>query len=254
MAEVSAAAIAGSRGALSRPRLRRLAALSRRSPQPVWQPWLRRSVLGGSTRMNTIGQPISRADGRLKVTGRARYTADIPVAGAVHAAIVHSTIANGRTMSIETSAAETAPGVLTAFVHSSQHAADESDTKALEPSPSPRSRLFAASRRQDPLCRSADPAGGRRDARPGGPCRDADQGRIRGPAAGGVRPRYGEGSRRSSAIPVTGRLVGRRCRQGYRGRCGQDRADVHDVRSPPQPDGAARHDGGLGRRRHADAL
>jgi xanthine dehydrogenase YagR molybdenum-binding subunit len=67
--------------------------------------------------MNTIGQPISRADGRLKVIGRARYTADIPVAGAVHAAIVHSTIANGRTMSIETSAAETAPGVLTAFTH-----------------------------------------------------------------------------------------------------------------------------------------
>ena len=31
----------------------------------------------GRTRMNAIGQPISRADGRLKVTGRARYTADI---------------------------------------------------------------------------------------------------------------------------------------------------------------------------------
>ncbi len=46
--------------------------------------------------MNAIGQSISRADGRLKVTGGARYTADIPVAGAAHAAIVHSTIANGR--------------------------------------------------------------------------------------------------------------------------------------------------------------
>ena len=56
----------------------------------------------GRTRMNAIGQPISRADGRLKVTGGARYTADIPVAGAVHAAIVHSTIANGRTVSIDT--------------------------------------------------------------------------------------------------------------------------------------------------------
>ena len=47
--------------------------------------------------MNAVGQPISRIDGRLKVTGGARYTADIPLAGAVHAAIVHSTIANGRT-------------------------------------------------------------------------------------------------------------------------------------------------------------
>ena len=46
MAEGSAASIAGSRRALSRPRLRRLTALSRRSPQPVWPPWLRRSALG----------------------------------------------------------------------------------------------------------------------------------------------------------------------------------------------------------------
>jgi CO/xanthine dehydrogenase Mo-binding subunit len=46
--------------------------------------------------MNAIGQPISRIDGRLKVTGGARYNADIVLAGAAHAAIVHSTIANGR--------------------------------------------------------------------------------------------------------------------------------------------------------------
>ena len=62
--------------------------------------------------MNAIGQPILRVDGRLKVTGGARYTADIPLAGATHAAIVHSTIANGRTVSIDTTAAEQAPGVL----------------------------------------------------------------------------------------------------------------------------------------------
>jgi xanthine dehydrogenase YagR molybdenum-binding subunit len=67
--------------------------------------------------MNAVGQPISRADGRLKVTGRARYTADIPVAGAAHAAIVHSTMANGRTVSIDTTAAEKAPGVLAVLTH-----------------------------------------------------------------------------------------------------------------------------------------
>jgi xanthine dehydrogenase YagR molybdenum-binding subunit len=67
--------------------------------------------------MNAIGQPISRIDGRFKVTGAARYTADVPLAGAVHAAIVHSTIANGRTVSIDTAAAEKAPGVLTVFTH-----------------------------------------------------------------------------------------------------------------------------------------
>src|ERR1700758_2976487 len=67
--------------------------------------------------MSAIGQPISRIDGRLKVTGGARYTADLALAGAAHAAIVHSTIANGRTVSIDTSAAEQAPGVLAVFTH-----------------------------------------------------------------------------------------------------------------------------------------
>ncbi len=67
--------------------------------------------------MNAIGQPISRFDGRLKVTGGAHYTADIPLAGAAHAAIVHSRIANGRTVSIGTTAAGRAPGVLAVLTH-----------------------------------------------------------------------------------------------------------------------------------------
>jgi xanthine dehydrogenase YagR molybdenum-binding subunit len=67
--------------------------------------------------MNAIGQPISRTDGRLKVTGGARYTADIAAVGAAHAAIVHSTIANGRTVSIDTAAAEKAPGVLAVLTY-----------------------------------------------------------------------------------------------------------------------------------------
>ena len=67
--------------------------------------------------MNAIGRPMSRFDGRLKVTGAARYTADIPLADATHAAIVSSTIANGRMVSIETSIAEKAPGVLAVFTH-----------------------------------------------------------------------------------------------------------------------------------------
>ena len=67
--------------------------------------------------MNAIGRPISRFDGRLKVTGGARYTADIPIPRATYAAIVHSSIANGRTVSIDTTAAEKAPGVLAVFTH-----------------------------------------------------------------------------------------------------------------------------------------
>ena len=67
--------------------------------------------------MNAVGQPISRIDGRLKVTGSARYTADIPLETIVHAAIVYSTIANGRIVSIDTAAAENAPGVLAVLTH-----------------------------------------------------------------------------------------------------------------------------------------
>jgi xanthine dehydrogenase YagR molybdenum-binding subunit len=67
--------------------------------------------------MNAIGRPISRADGRRKVTGGARYTADLALAGTAQAAIVHSTIANGRMISIETSAAARAPGVLAVLSH-----------------------------------------------------------------------------------------------------------------------------------------
>jgi xanthine dehydrogenase YagR molybdenum-binding subunit len=67
--------------------------------------------------MNAVGQPISRVDGRLKVAGGARYTADIPLGGVAHVAIVYSTIANGRTVSIDTAAAEKAPGVLVVLTH-----------------------------------------------------------------------------------------------------------------------------------------
>src|SRR3989440_12778729 len=67
--------------------------------------------------MNAIGQPVSRVDSRLKVTGRVRYTADIPIEGLLHGAIVHSTIANGRTVSIDTTAAEDASGVVAVFTH-----------------------------------------------------------------------------------------------------------------------------------------
>jgi xanthine dehydrogenase YagR molybdenum-binding subunit len=51
------------------------------------------------------------------VAGGARYTADIPRAGAAHASIVYSTIANGRTVAIDTAAAEKAPGVLVVLTH-----------------------------------------------------------------------------------------------------------------------------------------
>lgn len=67
--------------------------------------------------MNAIGQPISRFEGRLKVTGAAHYTGDIVFENAVHATIVSSTIAKGRILSLDTTVAEEAPGVLEVFTY-----------------------------------------------------------------------------------------------------------------------------------------
>src|SRR5690349_4706391 len=67
--------------------------------------------------MKVIGQPLSRIEALAKVTGGVRYTGDINLAGAAQGALVSSSIANGRTVSIDTSNAEKAPGVLAVFTH-----------------------------------------------------------------------------------------------------------------------------------------
>ena len=83
--------------------------------------------------MNAVGQPISRIEGRLKVTGSARYTADIPLETIVHAAIVYSTIANGRIVSIDTAAAENAPGVLAVLTHKNMPRMNQQSWSHLRP-------------------------------------------------------------------------------------------------------------------------
>ena len=83
--------------------------------------------------MNAVGQPISRIDGRLKVTGSARYTADIPLEANVHAAIAYSTIANGRIVSIETAVAENAPGVLAVLTHKNMPRMNQQSWSHLRP-------------------------------------------------------------------------------------------------------------------------
>ena len=67
--------------------------------------------------MRAIGQPISRFDGRPKVTGKANYTADIAVPALLHAAIVSSRIARGRIRAIDVRAAERVPGVSAVFTY-----------------------------------------------------------------------------------------------------------------------------------------
>ena len=64
-----------------------------------------------------IGQPVSRVDGHQKVTGGATYAAEFDVPGQAHAAIVRSTVANGRIASIDSRAAERATGVVAVLTH-----------------------------------------------------------------------------------------------------------------------------------------
>ncbi len=64
-----------------------------------------------------IGQPITRVDGRLKVTGRATYTADHQIPNLTHAVLVTSAIAKGRIVSIDTQKAIQLPGVLAVITH-----------------------------------------------------------------------------------------------------------------------------------------
>jgi xanthine dehydrogenase YagR molybdenum-binding subunit len=59
-----------------------------------------------------IGQPVDRVDGRLKVTGRAPYSAEFPLKNLAYGVTVQSTIASGRIQSIDTHAAESLPGVI----------------------------------------------------------------------------------------------------------------------------------------------
>ncbi|WP_105973812.1 xanthine dehydrogenase family protein molybdopterin-binding subunit [Streptomyces geranii] len=66
---------------------------------------------------SAVGAPLSRVDGRLKVTGKAEYAAEHDIKGAVHAVIVDASIGRGRIRSIDTRAAEKHAGVLRVIHH-----------------------------------------------------------------------------------------------------------------------------------------
>jgi xanthine dehydrogenase molybdenum-binding subunit len=65
----------------------------------------------------TVGKSIERLDAAAKVTGRARYTEDLPMAGMKHAVYVRSTIAHGRVTKITAEKALALPGVRAFFTY-----------------------------------------------------------------------------------------------------------------------------------------
>ncbi|MGI4739629.1 MAG: xanthine dehydrogenase family protein molybdopterin-binding subunit [Janthinobacterium lividum] len=64
-----------------------------------------------------IGAPMNRVDGHQKVTGAATYSAEYDLPGISYGVLVGSTIAKGRITSLDTKAAERAPGVLAVITH-----------------------------------------------------------------------------------------------------------------------------------------
>lgn len=62
---------------------------------------------------SNAGQPITRRDGALKVSGQARYAADNHPPGMLHAVLAASRIARGRVASLDVEAARAHPGVVT---------------------------------------------------------------------------------------------------------------------------------------------
>ncbi|MFK3983543.1 xanthine dehydrogenase family protein molybdopterin-binding subunit [Micromonospora sp. NPDC050397] len=64
-----------------------------------------------------IGTTLSRVDGRAKVSGAARYTAELALPGLVHAVLVGARVASGRVVGIDTTAAERAGGLVAVLSH-----------------------------------------------------------------------------------------------------------------------------------------
>jgi xanthine dehydrogenase YagR molybdenum-binding subunit len=69
-------------------------------------------------RAGVVGQPLSRIDGRAKVTGAAKYSAEYnQLPGLVHAVLKTSDVAHGRITGFDATAARQAPGVLAILTH-----------------------------------------------------------------------------------------------------------------------------------------
>lgn len=87
-----------------------------------------------------VGAPLSRVDGRLKVTGQAKYAADHDIDGVVHAVVVDSSIGRGRITGIDTRAANALRGVLGVISHLDKPALAYRDNPG--PFPGQRLRVF----------------------------------------------------------------------------------------------------------------
>ncbi len=70
-----------------------------------------------NTTSEKVPAGLSRIDGRMKVTGGAKYSAEYQVAGVTYGVLVGSTITSGSIKALDTKKAESAPGVLSVITY-----------------------------------------------------------------------------------------------------------------------------------------
>jgi xanthine dehydrogenase YagR molybdenum-binding subunit len=69
------------------------------------------------TKLPSIGQPVSRLEGREKVTGSAKYAGEYNVPDLLYGYVINSTITKGKITAIDTSTALSQDGVIEVFTH-----------------------------------------------------------------------------------------------------------------------------------------
>ncbi len=100
------------------------------------------AVSKGTTAQGAVGVAHTRVDGRDKVTGAARYSAEIPFAELAHGWLVLSTVARGRVRSLDTAPVLRMPGVLTVLHHGNAPRVDNDYMTLLGVPPDPTVALF----------------------------------------------------------------------------------------------------------------
>jgi xanthine dehydrogenase YagR molybdenum-binding subunit len=87
--------------------------------------------------MSTIGRPVDRVDGSLKVTGAATYAADYRLPNMLYGVPVGSTIAAGELLSLDIAAARATPGVVEIFHHDNFEKLREAPSTGMPDGPDP---------------------------------------------------------------------------------------------------------------------
>ncbi|MFF7969808.1 molybdopterin cofactor-binding domain-containing protein [Streptomyces sp. NPDC007905] len=97
---------------------------------------------GTSTPTRSVGTAHTRVEGRDKVTGAARYAAEVPFTDLAHGWLVLSTVARGRIRAIDTDPALAMPGVLAVLDHRNAPRVTTDYTGLLGTSPDPTCAVF----------------------------------------------------------------------------------------------------------------